>query len=292
MAKPTEVPGLSGRTPLSVAAPLLVRARLADVRRYEAAFEGEAEPDGDAVHDMRVASRRLRAAIALFGERPLAALEPEVKALQDALGALRDLQVLRSWLRSRRGGSGRGAALAEAVDRDRASVEKKVRLALRAWSAALAAQIDGAASEVAGRGRLGGRMIRERVETHLARLDRRLERAGRKPSPRRVHRVRIATKKLRYVAELVRPAFQEAAGEVLTALVPLQEQLGDLHDTHVRVERLKGLVEAGTAAEAHAAEELLVRVEEDRAQLESAVKRELSRWNEEDVVRELREGFR
>src|SRR5512144_937462 len=105
MSKPTEVPGLGPSTPLSVAGPLLVRARLADVRRYEGALSGDGEPDPDAVHDMRVAARRLRAALQLFGDAALLALERQVKMLQDALGAVRDVQVQREWLRGAGGGA-------------------------------------------------------------------------------------------------------------------------------------------------------------------------------------------
>ena len=67
VAKPTEIPGLGPDTPMSVAGPLLVRGRLEDVRRQEAALATDGEPDMDAVHDARIATRRLRAAIALSG---------------------------------------------------------------------------------------------------------------------------------------------------------------------------------------------------------------------------------
>src|ERR1700682_4971291 len=92
MPKPTHVPGLDAHTPLRQAAKLLLEARLLDVRRYEPQLT-EGTPE-DAVHDMRVALRRLRAALRLFRLREL---DGPVKALQDALGAVRDLKLQIGW---------------------------------------------------------------------------------------------------------------------------------------------------------------------------------------------------
>ena len=55
------------------------------LERYEAVV-----PEKDAVHEMRVAARRLRATLRLLR---LEKLDPKVKALQDALGEVRDLQL-------------------------------------------------------------------------------------------------------------------------------------------------------------------------------------------------------
>gem|GEM_PF-3886262 len=56
MAKPTDIEGLGPRTRLSDAGPKILAARTADVRSLEA--EVARKMGGDAVHDMRVASRR------------------------------------------------------------------------------------------------------------------------------------------------------------------------------------------------------------------------------------------
>ena len=59
--------------------------------------------DVDAVHDMRVASRRLRAAISVFAAafpvREYIQFEREVKGITDALGEARDLDVMIESLR-------------------------------------------------------------------------------------------------------------------------------------------------------------------------------------------------
>src|SRR3989442_13120155 len=69
------------------------------LERYEAVV-----PEKDAVHEMRVAARRLRATLRLLR---LEKLDPKVKALQDALGEVRDLQLQIDWLRGRDAALGR-----------------------------------------------------------------------------------------------------------------------------------------------------------------------------------------
>ncbi len=58
--------------------------------------------DIDALHDMRVATRRLRAALEIFGpclpRRSCAAALAEIKQLADALGERRDRDVQIQWL--------------------------------------------------------------------------------------------------------------------------------------------------------------------------------------------------
>jgi CHAD domain-containing protein len=95
MARARDIPGLGPDMPMREAAALTVQTRVSEVF----AFAGGVLDTGDIerVHDMRVATRRLRAALEVF--RPCfpkpefkAALR-DVKALADALGARRDPDV-------------------------------------------------------------------------------------------------------------------------------------------------------------------------------------------------------
>jgi CHAD domain-containing protein len=293
MAKATRIPALGPRTRLAVAGPLLLEARLADVRRHEAALaggEGTAEPDPDAVHDMRVAARRLRAALRLFGDRRAWALEPQVKALQDALGAVRDVQVHRDWIAARAGGDPAAAELAGRVDAERPAAEKKLRAALRAWSGAVAPALADASLAAEGRGSLGGKRVRKELRRARARLARRMEDAAREElTPSAAHAMRIAAKKLRYLAELAAPGRPRKTRRLLAALEPFLDHLGALHDADVREARLERLAadgEDGVSPGARTAARALIEgVSEERARMAEALLEELELLRREGLAR-------
>ena len=95
MAKAAEVPGLEPATPFALAAARAVRVRADELFAHEGSVLDTA--DIERVHDMRVATRRLRAVLEVFAAcfEP-AELKPvlrDVKRLADALGARRDPDV-------------------------------------------------------------------------------------------------------------------------------------------------------------------------------------------------------
>ncbi|WP_354701363.1 hypothetical protein DSM112329_01676 [Paraconexibacter sp. AEG42_29] len=95
MAKARPVEGLHADLPFAEAAALTVQVRAAEVFAHAdgALDTGNIKP----VHDMRVATRRLRAVLeiyaACFPEAELKGVIKDVKALADALGARRDPDV-------------------------------------------------------------------------------------------------------------------------------------------------------------------------------------------------------
>jgi CHAD domain-containing protein len=95
MAKAREVPGLEGSDPFRVAAAKVVSIRGAEV--FEQSVNVLDTSDIERVHDMRVATRRLRAVLEIFApcfERSLhRSVLHDVKALADALGERRDPDV-------------------------------------------------------------------------------------------------------------------------------------------------------------------------------------------------------
>ena len=96
MTKPTRVWGLGARTAFRTAAELLLHARLADAHAAELRALRRFDPES--VHDLRVACRRVRAAIKVFGKKRLRSLDERVEHLQDVLGEVRDLQLRVNWL--------------------------------------------------------------------------------------------------------------------------------------------------------------------------------------------------
>ena len=102
MAKARDIPGLTAELPFRESAALAVGTRADEVWEHEHRVTDTGDIEG--VHDMRVATRRLRAAMEIFApcfpkKRHRKALR-EVKELADLLGARRDPDVMIERLRA------------------------------------------------------------------------------------------------------------------------------------------------------------------------------------------------
>ncbi len=95
MARPRKVPGFDCDEPFGEAAARVIAVRAAEVFKHSAGVLDTTEIHR--VHDMRVATRRLRAAMELFEpcfpSKLYGKARREVKALADALGGRRDRDV-------------------------------------------------------------------------------------------------------------------------------------------------------------------------------------------------------
>jgi CHAD domain-containing protein len=95
MARARPISGLAADTEFTVAAARIVAVRAAEVAEHSRDVLDVS--DIERVHDMRVATRRLRAALevfeACFPKKPHRVALREVKALADALGERRDRDV-------------------------------------------------------------------------------------------------------------------------------------------------------------------------------------------------------
>jgi CHAD domain-containing protein len=282
MARPTQIDGLSGETPMSEAVRVYAAARLADARRFaQLARRGR---DAKAVHDLRVALRRLRAVLDLGGAT-LRKAEREAKRLQDALGEVRDAQLHVAWL------SASGKGIAELlIDRRKrlAGRIEKLEDALRRWLDEEPALLAGL-GKLELKGKLGGHRQQARLRRRLRRLQEKMHAARGSLDAKVAHALRIAAKKLRYDAELAEPAFPDAAGAVLKALVQLQDALGKLHDSDVRLEFLGR--EAKKRGEDDASSSLRMHEIARRGRLAHQLAEELTRFRDESVPRTLRKGF-
>jgi CHAD domain-containing protein len=279
VARPSDVPGLGPDTPVAAAGPLLVAARLADVRRYEAPVAETL--DADPIHDMRVATRRLRAALKLFDGAGGRELDRKVKRLQDALGDVRDVQVQLAWLATcyRRLHHRERPRMRAWITSPLRLREAALRTALRAWREQTAAEVSAAAAAITGRGRLGGKRPRKVLERRARRLAKLAREVRADPEPTAAHALRISAKKLRYTAELLEAAFPSISARLLGALVPLQETLGELHDADVRIARLGGLARRGAVVDRRAAARLLGTLRPERERLAATLVGELHRYS-------------
>ena len=185
--------------------------------------------DMEAVHRMRVTTRRLRAAARFVPA--LAEVEPPLRELADALGRVRDLDVFLASLRHD------GAA---ATDQERAAIDEIVAAHGRercASRAALVGTLEGTAIDElrALRERLAAAEGPDRPAAWLVRRSlRRLRRRGRglrAATAAQLHAVRIAAKRFRYTCEFLAPFLREEI-ELATAI---QDTLGQLGDDEVAV---------------------------------------------------------
>jgi len=239
MRKPTPIEGLDAQSTMDEAGRRSIEVRLGDVRKFEEKLAGAV--DADDVHDMRVASRRLRAALELFDrKRRLRAAHDAVEALGDALGEVRELHVQLAWLRDE---------LSSASERDKLGLQAlagereaklsrridRLRAALGTWRDDGAPTVEAALAALSVGGRLGGHRVRRRLSRRLKDTRRRAAAALKSMDPRTAHKLRIGAKKLRYLAELTAPAFPDDIAALLDRLQPLQETLGQLHDADVHI---------------------------------------------------------
>ncbi len=231
--------------------------------------------DIEFVHDMRVATRRARSVLILFGDyfRPKA-IRPFRRNLRQTaqlLGAIRDLDVALD--RLRKYAKSRPAEEQEGLEEIAAHWRARRRDAYRSlllWLDSSAYRDFVAAfrrfCHTAGAGllrstepdtsparvRVAHRMpsaILERFEQVRA-YDRLL--AGDAPDPplAALHALRIDCKRLRYSLEPVEHLLGPEGTELIGQLKVLQDLLGDLHDAFVAGEWLSGLREAGLASPA------------------------------------------
>lgn len=257
LAKALGLPAGSGRT--SPPAPGR-RASLRDVVRtsindaldrlldHDLALRSDpTHPPAEAVHQARVATRRLRSDLKTFGSfldpMWLDRTRAELAWMGEVLGNVRDADVLAGHL----AGDGEDIARDDGGRLELLSrLDDQRRRALDDLAEALAGdryldlldclQAATATAPVAALGR--GRGTEERARRLLPALvgrqwrvlRRRQRRPGRHPSDNELHRIRIGAKQLRYAAELAIPVMGKEARRLARAAEELQTVLGDHHD--------------------------------------------------------------
>ena len=200
--------------------------------------------DPENLHQHRVASRRLRAALRtgrkLADPAWVEPIRAELSRLGRITGPLRDLDVLLEWLeRERRrlpaDDHTAAAALAQELEGERSTLRDELLRELdepgyRGLVASLEGPVGAAASPPK-------RKLRDRVGRDLQRLVADVRKAGRRPDTARLHSLRLAVKRVRYSVELAGAPKSADARRVTEAARDLQDLLGDYQDT-VAAERL------------------------------------------------------
>jgi CHAD domain-containing protein/CYTH domain-containing protein len=228
--------------------------------------EGLSPDAPEALHDFRVALRRLRSHLRAYRATLRGSVRRKTRRwlaeLADATNASRDAEVHIGWLEEQRSG---------VSPRQRVGLDWLVeRLAARkrdsdaALAAMLASEFDDRSRALSVRletfeirlhvrGAIVPTPLAEEaaalVESHAATLRDRLAAVAHAKDVGSAHAARIAGKRLRYLIEPIAGA-QAIGPALIAALKSLQDTLGDLHDAHVFADRIAEFARAATEEDA------------------------------------------
>jgi CHAD domain-containing protein len=222
---------------------VLSRAIRQNALRMTSKLPAASDGDRDAIHDVRVASRRLRAALPIAGEATrtdVRALVRDIRRVTRALSGLREADVVlthvQAWPST---GPWSPLALARLEARCNALRDREHRTAreavgrvdigdllsqARAIARAVGRDAEPAALAVAlaGETRRRARALTDAIEE-----------TGIVYAVEPLHRIRLAAKKLRYVLEVGSRALAGTGPKTGRRLQALQTRLGDLHDMQI-----------------------------------------------------------
>jgi CHAD domain-containing protein len=226
-----------------------------------------ASDDAVAVHQARVAVRRLRSDLRTFrpflDREPARDLRERMRRLQDGFSQARDADVLLAFLQ-------REIALLPQADRHDAeaalapfrAARERAYESMRAMlgepeHAALLRELADVARQPPFRARadaaacaVAGDVIRDAWSA----LRKRVRKRSRPPTDAELHRIRIAAKRVRYAAEAIAPVMGRRAHALAKHAEEIQTVLGDQHDAVVARDRLRAF--AADAQHAFTAGEL------------------------------------
>ncbi|HJU56633.1 MAG TPA: CHAD domain-containing protein [Pyrinomonadaceae bacterium] len=272
MAKAKEIEGLDCGRDVGEGVRLVLRTRVEEMCGLRAAALDWSDPEG--VHDMRVASRRLRSALRDFSPylrgRKMRRVKGDLKSLADALGLVRDDDVAIMALDklAEEAPPEVCAGVGQFTDeRKRKRERARARLERALTEDALAelredfndALADGVKArrrqDVGGEGRKETSVSFRRAgrKIILARLEEFQDLSASLYTPLKsetLHRLRIAAKRLRYALELFAVCWDESTlTPFAREIAKMQTSLGELHDCDVWVEEIgEGLKRAGREA--------------------------------------------
>jgi CHAD domain-containing protein len=248
-------PGLSPDDPMSEAGRKIIWFHFLRMLRHEPGTRlGQ---DIEELHDMRVATRRMRAAIRVFGDffepKALSPFKKGLRRVARALGPVRDLDVfeekaghyLKSLPEEARGSlsplldswrAERGAAREEMLAFLDSNRYKKFKRELADF-----AQTAGAGAREISRDHpvpylvrhVAPRLIYERYEQVRA-----YETVLDEAQITTLHALRIDCKYLRYTLEFLREVLGSEVEELIKEVKAMQDHLGDLNDAQVAIEML------------------------------------------------------
>ena len=319
VAKAKKIPDVDCRTPAAEAIQLVLRKRLETMCALRDRALAWSDPEG--VHDMRVASRRLRSALADFKPclRRDSLPRGQLKIIADALGAVRDedvaLPALENLETRLEGNIAEGIELIAEEHRERrrkgrAALQKAIRKsAVERFQKEFMSQL-ATAIQVSG-GNSGAKAVRTKqtfrrvgVEVITNRLKELIDGSECIFHPtqmKKLHRMRIRAKRLRYAVELFEQCWTNKAGKIAKEISNLQTSLGGLHDCDVWIEEIGSWLKKSNRSKgsrsqegprAAAAEWLMRHFAGERTNHYGDALRRWQYWEAEDFLKNLKKMMR
>ena len=228
--------------------------------------------DAEYVHEMRVALRRLRAALRVFAKvlSGVKSFKRDIQRLADLLGGARDVDVFLEFLRGYAADlpQGQHPFLNRLVAAQRRQRRTRYAALVAFFGSEEYRQFLGHCGEGAGRsprprGKGARRPVCEAAPGLLMKRLRRVFSLGtqfRNCQPDELHALRIQCKRLRYTAEVFADIYPGRLAELIEHTRRLQGALGEIHDADVymdRVNRYAGRLRGRGGPDRNAAEALL-----------------------------------
>ncbi|HET6171762.1 MAG TPA: CHAD domain-containing protein [Gaiellales bacterium] len=216
--------------------------------------------DIEALHDMRVANRRLRAAMALFAAvLPEAALKAreELVWVGQILGAVRDLDVqieqLDDWLATGEATDRRALELLHSLLQEQHETARATMLEMldsRRYEALVSRLGRTLRARHAHRSGQASQPARALAPDLIESRYRAVRKAGDQISPDSpaisYHRLRIRCKRLRYALEFLGGLYPDQTRPLIKRIVVVQDVLGLHQDAYVAIDRLRHLAASGS----------------------------------------------
>lgn len=252
MAKAKEITGLDCAADAMKWAAAVLRVRFEEIAEARGAALNSEDIEG--VHQMRVATRRLRSALRDFAplmkRRPMKKVKRDLKLVADALGAARDqdvaivaLERLRQEAKDEQVKTGIEKLIEERrATRERTQLDLMETLAVTAiedlqnrFSAAIEASTERKKSaRVVSFNEAGREAVSESLQEFCN-----LSRSLYEPfNIEELHELRIAAKRLRYAIELFTACWGEKIAPFAGEIAEMQSFLGEVHDADVWIANL------------------------------------------------------
>jgi CHAD domain-containing protein len=238
--------------------------------------------DPEAIHQARVATRRLRSDLKtlepLMDRTAVGRIRDELRWVGELLGSVRDADVLIARVeetgRQQRLEPTATSAIVTEIEQDRRRSHDELvsALASRRYVALVRELIAAAESPPLAEGldgdRRAGPRVRKLVRKSWRRVSRAVDQLQTDRNDAALHEIRKRAKRARYAAELAATALEVDAGQLAECLEDMQDVLGELQDAVVADERLTALVRDDriTGGAAFAAGKLACTMEQARSE--------------------------